>query len=39
MLNVASLPPVIAASAIPERNIQKAWPMAWLEEEQAVEIV
>jgi hypothetical protein len=27
---------VIAASAMPLRIIQKAWPMAWLAEEQAI---
>ena len=39
MLNGASLPPVTATSAMPERTIQNAWPMAWFEDEQAVEIV
>src|SRR5260370_11397116 len=38
-LKMASLPPVIAISAPPPRTIQNAWPMAWLEEEQAVEIL
>src|SRR5947209_14363102 len=39
MLNGASLPPVMAASTWPLRTIQNACPMAWLAEEQAVEIV
>ena len=38
-LNGASLPPVIARSAAPERTIQNAWPMAWAAEEHAVEMV
>src|SRR2546427_7183038 len=39
MLNGASLPPAIARSTSPLRTIRKAWPIAWLAEEQAVEIV
>ena len=38
-LNGASLPPVMANSAWPPRTIQNAWPIAWFEEEQAVETV
>ena len=38
-LNGASLPPAMAASVIPLRTIQKAWPMAWAAEEHAVEMV
>ena len=38
-LNGASLPPVIARSAVPCRTIQNACPMAWFEEEHAVENV
>jgi hypothetical protein len=38
-LKVASLPPAMARSVEPARTIQKAWPMAWPEEEQAVEMV
>src|SRR5688572_9935690 len=36
---IASEPPVIASSIIPERTIQKACPMAWLAEEHAVDTV
>ena len=35
----ASLPPASAMGAAPERTIQKAWPMAWADDEQAVETV
>ena len=38
-LNGASLPPASATSAVPFPTIQKAWPMAWVDDEQAVEIV
>ena len=38
-LKGASLPPVMARSVWPLRTIQKAWPMAWPAEEQAVEMV
>ena len=38
-LNGASLPPVMAIGAAPERTIQNAWPMACDADEQAVEIV
>ena len=38
-LKGASLPPAMARSVAPERTIQKAWPMAWPAEEQAVEMV
>jgi len=39
MLNIASLPPVMARSADPCRMAQNACPIAWLAEEQAVEMV
>src|SRR3984885_7799338 len=35
----ASWPPVIAAETMPERTIWKARPMAWVPEEQAVEML
>ena len=38
-LNGASLPPVRAISAAPDRTIQNACPMAWPADEHAVEIV
>ena len=38
-LNGASLPPVIAMSASPERTIHAAWPMACAADEHAVETV
>ena len=38
-LKGASLPPVMAMSQAPERTIQKAWPMAWPAEAQAVDMV
>src|SRR5512142_2326157 len=38
-LKGASLPPASATSAAPERTHQNACPMAWFDDEQAVEIV
>ena len=38
-LNGASLPPVMARGAAPERTIQNAWPMACDADEHAVEMV
>ena len=38
-LNGASLPPVTARGAAPDRTIQNAWPMACEAEEQAVDMV
>ena len=32
-----SVPPVTAASAVPERTSWNAWAIAWFDEEQAVE--
>src|SRR5581483_1137504 len=38
-LKIASLPPVTAISDAPLRTIQNAWPSAWFDDEQAVEMV
>ena len=38
-LKVASLPPAIAISASPARTMRKACPMAWLDDEHAVDTV
>ena len=37
--NGASDPPAMAASTTPWRTIQNAWPIAWLADAQAVEMV
>jgi hypothetical protein len=34
-LKGASLPPASARSTAPERTIQKAWPIAWVDDAQA----